>query len=286
MFKNTFPIILFIIILSFVVPCKTYASEEIFIPQLYNCSMKILCQYYEPIKYDESWPDLHIAIDYSVEIIKYKPESLESYFIISAIGPQINWKNDPIFKEKFLKLLNRIFDNPLENINIAENIVYLTCAFMMGDELIETPTYNITKKSIEALEKIKNEYPDRNYAALALIALCYGANNKYHNEFINKFPDHVAVPFIFLSMQFQKFINKEYDENIKSIKNIMEKYKNLKSPEGWKYEIYCYHDLIWTYWKMNDIETCQKYLKLIEEQAPGYYFLEDLRDMVKVNKNE
>lgn len=149
---------------------------------------------------------------------------------------------------------------------------------------MDPPTNDTVRRCVESLEKIYKYYHEPNYATLALIALCFGANDKYYNEFINKYPKHVAIPYVFLGMQFKKYLNGEYDAHIKEIKNLMEKYKNIKSPEGWDYALDCSHDLIWTYCKLNDIENAQKYLKLIEEKAPDYYFLENLKSMINVTK--
>ena len=65
-------------------------------------------------------------------------------------------------------------------------------------------------------------------------------------------------------------IKSEALKGISEIKKLCKKYKAIVSPDGWKYEIYCYFELASIYLEIKDYDNYCKYYALFKEKCPNY----------------
>jgi len=219
-----------------------------------------------------------IALDYAVEILQKKPESLEAYYSLVYFF-ETYMKINKTAMQKCVIWLDENFDdidNP--NIDTAKKIIYTTTLSK------NTTFYERFKNNYPyairnyILLKIKRECTNKNYQALAMLELDY---KSCLNEFLEKFPYHTAIPLAKLKIAEKDMLNKKYKTCINETTKLYEQYKNIELPMGYKYEIECFILLAKAYNKTRDFNNVKKYLLLIKEKAPQRYLIDNLEDNLK-----
>jgi len=260
------------------------STDEVSVNQLYKESMSILKKNYpDDTNSSEKWKDISLATSYAIEIVNRNPRSLEAYLIINSIGPSQEWNNDPEFVKFYLKWRDVILNNlGSTDDNTPEKLIFLRIAtftensFTSNDHVYE----NNTKNYFKYLKIMRDECSNKDYAALALVALSYGKNNTYREEFLVKFPDHPAIFLIRFAMLAEKSYDNKYTEYITEVNKLMEQYKTIEMPDGWTFKYDCYSALIRAYCNINEKEKAQKLLVSIEQNFPNYYTLPILKKMI------
>lgn len=277
--KNTIYILIIIIILSiFVSALPLYASDSNEVP------LAILFRNYQELTKEiipnmavEDVPENgHIAIDYSVEILKKFPNSLEAFYTIVFFSNISLGENN--VKEKY-KILKDIHLSNLSDLEFKpyEKLIFLLLLLRNAERagIDEAKTnYDLAWSTLINMKGSKNT----NYAALAnIIMILEQGRLEDINYFMESFSSHVAIPLVDLEKNADYFVNGEYQKYVTEVKTMSEKYKNINTPWGWKIIIDYYSGLIFGYCELNDYENAKNYLSTIEKEAPDYWKLDILR---------
>ena len=91
-----------------------------------------------------------------------------------------------------------------------------------------------------------------------------------------------AIVDLFIATQY--YNEKQYEKCIQETNKLIEKYKEIASPFGWKLVMDYYCLIIHCYIEMNDIENAEKYYDLIEKEAPDYYYLHQIKMSLRAKK--
>ena len=223
-----------------------------------------------------------LLIDYSIEILKYKPNSLESMYVFSLFSRMTLSEK---IHDKYIKLKNKYYDD-LNNVNsdIPEKLILLLFLIMDVDEksLNEADNNAITFK--KTLNLIKDTCQDNDYSALATILLLFDLKERdnYSSFFKEKYPNHKCLPLVELIMLSDLFSKKDYQKCINECENFIKKYEKIVTPFGWRLIMDCYNLLIFNYLATDDYENAKKYFNLIETEAPNYDNVKQLKQ--KINK--
>jgi len=236
------------------------------------------------IKYEIKDGKLDIAMDYALEILKKYPESLETYYILKvSFNFNIRFSDYPKAYEKLKTWYKLVLEN-YDNSNILDDPnVY------MPEKLIVTEFfYHILfgpidinndffrkkheKSLLLTLENMRKYCKDKSYRALAMIML-FSQNRNYKKKFIKIFPQHSIVPLLKLESAVEFADNKNYKKAIKEIEKLINTYKDVVLPDGWKFEIECYERLVWAYRCIDDYKNVKKYYMLIMEKVPDYPYI-------------
>jgi tetratricopeptide (TPR) repeat protein len=237
------------------------------------------------IKYEIKDGKLDIAMDYALEILKKYPESLEAYYILKkSFMFNIMFLRFPKAYEKYEKWYKLILDNP-DNLNVLNDpdvymaeklmVTMLYYVILTGSGSISDIDFFSTKHEkflIAALKNMRENCKNESYSALATIMLFRQSRN-YKNLFVNNYPRHSVVPILKLETAVEFADNKNYKKAIKEIEKLINTYKDVVLPDGWKFEIECYERLVWAYRCIDDYRNVKKYYMLIMEKAPDYPYI-------------
>jgi len=231
-------------------------------------------------------------MDYAIEILKKYPESIEAYYILKkSFLFNIIFSRYPKAYEKFEKWYKLLLNSP-DNLNVLDDPnVYMTEKLMVtifyyrilyGSDSINDDFFRKKheKSLISALENMRKNCNNKSYRALATIML-FDQNRNYEKKFIKNFPHHSIVPLLKLESAVEFADNKKYKKAIKEIEKLINTYKDVVLPDGWKFEIECYYELIWIYKYLEDFKKIKKYYMLIKEKAPNYINVTQFNDYMK-----
>lgn len=224
-----------------------------------------------------------LAIDYSVEILK-KPNTIEAICALSFIAHIAQNRNAPPqkfkeFKEKYYSNLNDYSANMPEKIILA----YMMLSGVNPDHNNDEFETN-SKLGLETLLSMKSNCPNEDYAVIVFLILMGGDINLSY-EFINKFPNHQAIPWVNLNIAIDFYCKDNAQKAIEIANEMIEKYKNIMTPSGYRLVMYYYNVILLSYVKLNDYVNAKKYLDLIEKEVPNFWYLPKLRPMVENIKN-
>jgi len=231
----------------------------------------------------DDYSKYELAIDYSVEILK-KPNTIEAICALSFIAHIAQNRNAPPqkfkeFKEKYYTNLNDYSTNMPEKIILA----YMMLSGVNPDHNNDEFETN-SKLGLETLLSMKSNCPNEDYAVIVFLILMGGDNNLSY-EFINKFPKHQAIPWVNLNIAIDYYCKDNAQKAIEIANEMIEKYKNIMTPSGYRLVIYYYNVILLSYVKLNDYVNAKKYLGLIEKEVPNFWYLPKLRPMVESIKN-
>lgn len=222
-------------------------------------------------------------IDYSVEIIKNAPDSLESMYVFSLLT-RISTNDDRI-NNKYYELKDKYY-NDLDNtdVNMPEKLVLIFLLNTGIDINSDNDMANNVNKFKESLNKIKDFCNNKDYAALANILLMFDLEKQelYFKELKTNFPNHKSLPLAELVIINSLYSKKEYNKCINECEIYVNKYGKILSPFGWKLIMDCYNLMIYNYLALKDYENAIKYFKIIENEAPNYDNIKQLK--AKINK--
>lgn len=238
-------------------------------------------------------PNFSTAIDYSIEIIKKRPDSFEAAYVIQFLDRMLICDRPNKLKEKFIELKKDYLPD-IDNVdsNAAEKLLLmyiLLAGYSETDN--EDEAENNNKLGKEKLIHMLESSSDKNLEALALICLarnCIADSQKYDREFISKFPDHKAISLIELDKAFCDYyaMRCDYSAFISIALSLSEKYKNVITPFGNSVAIDCYSLITHSYVRLKNYEKAKEYLDMIKKEAPGYWHLAELEKRVSELKNK
>lgn len=224
-----------------------------------------------------------LAIDYSIEILK-KPNTIEAICALPFIAHMAKNKTAP--PQKFKELKSKYYSSLNDySTNMPEKIIL---AYMMLNGV--NPDHNNeefeinSKLGLETLLNMKDKCPDDNYAIIVFLILI-GRNNALSYEFLNKYPEHQAIPWVNLNLAIDFYLKGESIKAIEFANEMIEKYKNIMTPSGYRFVINYYNVIVLSYIKLNDYAKAKKYFDLIEKEVPNYWYLFNLRPRVEKIKN-
>lgn len=250
---------------------KSYAqtSNEIEINKMLN-SITDICINEIDDKYD-------VAIDYSIEILKYKPASLESYYTIY-------WLSDIEHNNKVSEKLRQLKDefySKIEDFNNDQAPKIILFSQYYGNVVVNTEESTLLQQEvIRKLNSIKNNFPNNEYTPLIVILLSlFDKTNEFNHleYFKNYFPTHSLIPVIDLNIAGSHLQNQNYFNCIDVAEKSMNLYKNVITPYGWPITMDYYNILALCYIEMKDLKKANKYIELIERYAPNYHKLNILK---------
>jgi len=227
------------------------------------------------------------AIDHAIQIFNYNPSSIESYYALFWLL-QITCPQNMVDKSNSLK---RLYYPSITNFssNQAEKIVLI---LLLGSG-VECDNLNSAEqsfnKSIEMLKKAQLSCNDDKFIPLLKFLLTFDKVNgtQYTIDFKKNYPNHPWIPFADLILVGDLLNKKEYQRCINDSTKLIEKYNDLKTPYGWKLIVDYYNLLVLCYLDLRDFNNVNKYINLIKKEAPNYYQLKNIEQMVElVRENE
>lgn len=284
--KKIYILLAFVIIILNPIISMAQTTNEVEIDKLFEMCGSIVSN-----KEIEKLPTL---IDYSIQILKYEPNSLRADYTIGFIC-FAGSHDEKCMKDKFFELYEKYYAN-IENTenDMAEKIVVaglLLCGFSIN-EMTYAETEISNKNGNRILRNIIDNCANKDYAALGMLMLDLGISNDESKELCEKFksdfPTHKAMPLVDLRLLSRKFYYSKppnYLVFIDEINKLIEKYKNIDSPRGqgvYKITVEYYASILEAYIKLNNINEAQNYFALIKKEAPEYYDLKRLEWEIKV----
>lgn len=245
-------------------------TGEIYVNQLFTELQNIISSPSE--EYTEQ--NIHKAMDYSIEILKIAPGSLAAYCTLGQYDFTLAVLFSDKAKEKYKQLKGKYL-NDLENYSddIAERLIFMILLYEFDPE--DDDNYSVNRKRcVEALKKMKDECPNKDYAALALAILLDRRYDKYNEEFMRRYPSHPAIPLIELG----NAMSKNYQESIEKILKLAEKHKDVVMPDGIPFKVDCYSAVSSFYYEIGNKEMAQKYFEKIKKEYPNYIYLHELKE--------
>ncbi len=245
-------------------------TVEVHINQLFTDIQKIICSPSE----DYTTNNMHVALDYSVEVLRIAPGSLAAYCTLGQYDFTLKYRFGDKAKEKYKRLKDK-YINEIENFNddVAEKLIFMTLLYEFDPENDKNYAIN-RKKCLEALKKMKDECQNKDYAALALAILLDRRYDKYNEEFIRRYPNHPAIPLIELGNS----MSENYQDSIEKILKLAEKHKNVVMPDGIPFKVDCYSAVSSFYYEIGNKEMAHKYFEKIEKEYPNYIYLHELKE--------
>jgi len=282
--KKTVYVIIFLLIL-FLTPSVSMpqTTNEIDINKLLN-----VCY---AINENQNFEKMPLVIDYSIEILKKAPNSLNAIITISFISTAGSYYKKPM-QDKFLELYNKYYPNT-ENTetDIVEKLVLaelLNCGYSING-ISENEAKISSKEGKRILQNFIDNCSNKDYSALGILFLaCDNSNDesiKLYETFMNKFPEHKAMPIVEFRLLLEKYFYNEVHDYLKCIdelKKLVEKYKNIDSPLNSVQITAAYYDSISkAYLELGNIGEAKTYLEIIKKETPDYRYLNMLEQKIK-----
>lgn len=220
-------------------------------------------------------------IDYAVEIVKYKPDSLEAYFTISLMNENSFDFHDPKIFKKYLNIKQQYFSTIEDFTSDPEyKILLLVCMAGHIEANNQEEANNYENQVIEKLKSIQNTYYNENYSPIVMLLLTLDKTNllEYLSKFKEKFPTHSFIPLVELNLI---AMAQKGEEAISSLKNWVAKYGNIKSPFGSTIALEAYSHLFICYFDLRDYNNAKYYADLIEKECPNYYNLTSIKSFLE-----
>lgn len=213
---------------------------------------------------------MDVAVDYSIEILKRNPWSIEAHNTITMlrlfnITKKVEKKYYQL-KEKYFSTIDDL------STDTAEKLMLLSLWGSAIDVSSPEEAKNNLNRIIEILKKNKEIISDKKCSSLIIIMLLYDRENmlSYLNEFLEKYPDHPAIPIVELNKL--TILNRKNPKKcIEEIENWQKKYANIISPLGWKLNVSGYTALLDCYFELNDMENLKKYVEILNDISPNFF---------------
>jgi len=222
------------------------------------------------------------SLNYGVEIMTKAPDSLEAFLTIFIINDVFDRCNE---KDIISKVYNNIKEKHLLHLEEpdfepGEKLIFLIMYSAGTGAKLARELKENQLKTINALKIMKDSCSDKNYAALANAMLFWTKNEQermqYMKNFLDKFPDHPAIPLVKLSYVCYLH-NNDPKKCIEEIDELLKKYGNIKLPNEWNYSANCYEEMVQCYINLKDYDNAMKYYELIKKEAPGIWSLSEMK---------
>ena len=225
--------------------------------------------------------DNPVIIDYSIEIVKNMPDSLDSMLVFSLLT---RMSIDDRINRKYYQLKEKYY-NDLDNVdvNVPEKLVLLFLLTTGIDVKTDEDMNNNINKFNSSLIKIKDSCKNKDYAALANILLMFDKEKQdlYIKDFKTNYPNHKCLPSVELIVLSRLYATKEYQKCISECELFIKKYEKIQTPFGWRHVMDSYNLMVFNYLALKDYENAVKYCKMIEVEAPNYDNLKQLKSIIK-----
>ncbi|MEZ7893163.1 MAG: hypothetical protein QMC67_15615 [Candidatus Wallbacteria bacterium] len=263
-------ILVLVILIIIVMKTECWATEEVSLNETFNSLYNLIND-----NNQEENHNPYIAINKVFYILKKYPESLEAFYTLTLFD-----------KINDLDIVARKIKNIPEDCNIDScpvNILVNSMIILRFDsDEVDNVSLERLKKYLIALSQGTNKY----YAALASIILMKDSpirKNEY-DKFKEKFPDSAGIPIVDLFIATQYYNDRQYEKCIQETNKLIEKYKEIVSPFGWKLVMDYYCLVIHCYIQMNDTANAEKYYELMANEAPNYYYLHQIKMSLRAKK--
>ncbi len=260
-------------------------SNEVIANKMYNNIRQFLIPSDKDYENGTIFTKVDIAMDYAVEILKKIPYSCEAHNTLAFFRTGVSYSNGNALN-KYLDMKKK-YINSLDDLetDIAEKLLFMAILQSSNPGTSSLSGESLKKEhdiAVKGLIKIKDECENKDYAALATKILFYEKGLDYEYEFLNKFPDHPAIPFVKLGIAANFIcVEKDYDKGIDEINKLLEKYGNFVTPDGWKFEIACYEVLTLAYAWKKEPENAKKYYDIIKQTVPDYPNLSSIANQIE-----
>jgi len=273
------------LILSIIfIPLSIYAepNDETEINTLYKTVKSII---YEKIDISNR-PDVdekkaEAAINCIIEIYKRKPDSMEAYccafYLLEHIPTEALKEKYYVMREKHLPNLN---DPDFET---GEKLIFL---YLMAAPSTWSDHSDINGKKYDQaindfMYKIRDNCKNKNYSVLAaaelsIVPLIAIENRK---KIIEMAPNHSAIPYVMGEIIPLNYKN-DNNKCIQELQKLIDKYGNIKTPNGWRMAMEYYYLIGFAYANMKDYENTKKYYEKIKSEAPDYWDLRCLKQEI------
>lgn len=272
--KNFVFILVFFISFNSSIVFAQDSDENVILNKLLNLTL---------ISATETSDKYDIAIENAIEIFKNAPSSLESYYALYWL---LNIKlNDKVIK-KFNSLKTLYFSSiDIFDSNQPEKLVLIA---LIGSGVEKNSLEEANSAFQEAhkfLIKAQDTCTNKDYLPLIKLLMMFDPEQgiDYANNFKAEYPNHPWLPFIDLIIVGDILNKKDYQKCINTSIELIEKYKNIKSPYGWKIIIDYYNLLTLCYLDLKDTPNIQKYFQLIKTEAPNYFQLKNLENAIRLS---
>lgn len=209
--------------------------------------------------------DLCALLDYSVEIVKRKPWSLEAFMVLDILSWRLVGSNKAVEK----KCSDWLAENSLrtDEASLPYDLVY---------------THTISRGY--ALEDFYKSCSNQKFRALALASMRRDyvfLNFNCFETFIKDFPDHPAIPYVKILNAVQIGTNGGRDSAEVALADIAQKYKGFEMPDGWPIELVCYNHLAIISIDKRDFTAAKMYIDMIRKIEPEHESLRYLESELK-----
>lgn len=261
-------------------------TDEVAVKEMYKDFFTLGCYIVngpEPGACDEYDNKMLKLIDVAIQILKTSPNSLEAYNALLFFPNSFEVFTDVVVN-KYKELKAQCYEGLNDpDTNTAEKLFFMHLTNIYHGSLEPGEKHSeLFNKCMDGLKKMKNECKNKDYQALATGALFNeGKIEDCRIEFLKKFPDHLAIPYVKLHIIGDYYINENYEKCIEELNLLLNQYKDTTTPEGWKFEVCCYELFAGCYARLRDFPTAQKYLTLIEEKSPNNPEIKTIRNIIE-----
>lgn len=264
--------------------------DEIIVNKMYNNIRQFLIPSDNDYENGTTFTKVDLAMDYAVEILKKFPCSCEAYSTLAHFRNGVSYSYGNALN-KYLAMKKK-YINSLDDLetDIAEKLLFMAILQRSNPGTSSLSSETLKKEhdiAVTGLIKMKDECQNKDYAALATKILFYEKGLDYEYEFLKKFPNHPAIPFVKLAIATSSIcVEKDYDKGIDEINKLLEKYSNFMTPDGWKFEIACYEILVLAYAWKKEPENAKKYFDIINQTVPDYPNLSSIANQIESNTKD
>lgn len=261
--KKNCIIFFIIIIMSINTYAYAQATDEISTEDMLK-EITFICSNDIAKKYD-------VAFDYSIEIIKRKPSSMETYYSIFWMS-NIDENENEVLKNKIKNLQDNYYST-IDNFDSDQAEKTLLLLFFLGKEantLDEMKSLN--NLMIKLLTNIQNSCTNEYKPLVVLLLSMLDKKNEivHINYFKENFPSDPMLPFLDLNLVGSFLEDNETEKCIQVTNELITKYSNITTPYGWKITADFYNTLILCYIGLKDFDNANKYFNILKQIAPKY----------------
>lgn len=221
----------------------------------------------------------------TIDIYKIKPESIEIAYISFLLKDVVDYeKSFDILMPNFLELYNKYYQSKNNyDIDTSQKLILsymLLRGFNSNNSTDESIMLAASKEGENFLKAIKEQCTNKSYSAIATLMLSYiFIKSEFETEFITKFPNHPAIPFVEALAISRKYSNNNH-KLIDELLQLKDKHPNVLSPFGYKLYIQYYGLIVNAYFELGELDKAKEYLNIIKSEAPDYWNLPSLEKLL------
>lgn len=275
--KINFIFITLLICILFPLISNAKQTDEVSIDQIFKESFNIANS--------EQIAKYGIFIKNTINIFKNKPESLEVNYLSYLIKDVVDYEKSldtllPDFKELYDQYYNSINNYDQDMPQKLVLAYMLLRGFNIEGDTDDVKLLEISEHGHEILKDIKDKCKNKSYAAIATLMLsCVFIKSGLDEEFITKFPNHPAIPFVEACAIDNKYYYKDNRKLIDELLLLKNKYPKVQSPLGYNLYIESYGSIVYAYFELGELDNAKKYINMIKSEAPDFWNLHNLEKL-------